>query len=251
MVEEKLPSEAFSCAKCDYESNSDFKFCPACGTKRIALILEKNPFKQRGLISLLSYFFLTVLILLLYSVSEDYLVGFFEDMVIFSALFAVIDIVFAFINGRESFLFSTKNVKIKPLVLMTVGLVVFGFLVDFFADFLNRSIFEGSPFDGFVDVYPLITVIGFQCLHPAIFEELAYRGFVINNIRSLSNDKTAIIVSGFLFGLTHLAFVSLIWLVPIGMLFGYLRIRYNTLWYGVIGHFIYNLTVTLIERGIF
>lgn len=250
-MEEGTSAEVFSCANCDYESNGDFRFCPACGTKRGKLKLETNPFKQKGLISLLSYFFLTVLILMLYAVQEDYLYGFFEDMVIISVLFALIDMGYALYNGKESFLFGTKTLELKPLVLVVVGLIVFGFIINFFADFLNRSLFEGYAFDGFVEVYPLVTVVGFHCLFPAIFEELSYRGFVMNNIRSLSNDKTAIIVSGLLFGITHLSFVSLIWLVPIGMLFGYLRVRFNTLWYGIIGHFIYNLTITLIERDIF
>lgn len=250
MSEESVIPEMFSCSHCGYETVKDFKFCPSCGKQRVLREIERNPFNSKGLISLLTYFFLSLITLLIFAASEDHLFGLFEDLIVISVLFAVIDVGFAIYNGKSSFLFGTENLKIKPLSLLLGGLVLFAFGVNFVADFLNRSLYEGVLFDEFALTYPLLTVIGFQCVYPAIFEELAFRGFLINNVRSLSNDKTAIIVSGFLFGVMHLSFVSLIWLVPIGMLFGYLRIRYNTLWYGIIGHFVYNLIVTLIERGI-
>jgi len=40
---------------------------------------------------------------------------------------------------------------------------------------------------------------------------------------------------------------SLLWLVPIGLAFGYLRDKHNTLWYGMIGHFAYNFSITFFE----
>ncbi|TXH26639.1 MAG: CPBP family intramembrane metalloprotease [Cyclobacteriaceae bacterium] len=45
----------------------------------------------------------------------------------------------------------------------------------------------------------------------------------------------------------HLAFISLIWLIPIGLAFGFLRSRYNTIWYGIVGHFVYNFCITVYE----
>ena len=45
----------------------------------------------------------------------------------------------------------------------------------------------------------------------------------------------------------HLQIISLLWLIPIGLVFGLLRNKYNTLWYGVIGHFVYNFSITVYE----
>ncbi len=240
----------FQCVNCGHESHQAFKYCPKCGTQRAYEVEERNPFKSKDLKSLLAYFFISLFFLILYKNSEEYWFGMFEDMVLVCTVLAVIDLGFAFYNGRESFLFGVKTVHWKPLTLITVGLVVSAFVVSYVADFLNSNLSDGYNFDPFSESYPLYVVIISHCLYPALFEELSFRGFMINNVRALSNDRTAIGVSAFLFGITHISFISLIWLIPLGLLFGYLRIRYNTLWYGIIGHFVYNLVVTLIERGI-
>lgn len=238
------------CRTCEYEADADFKYCPNCGNQKVIVIKDHNPFNDKNLISLLAYFFISLLVLLAYKFSKEHLIGLFEDLVIVCAVLAVVDLAFAFYNGRESFLFSVRKLEIKSLLLLLTGLLVFAFVVSLLADFLNQNLSDGYYFDIFGLTYPLATVILFQCAYPAFFEELAFRGFLINNIRSLSNDRTAIGVSAFLFGIIHLSFVGLIWQIPLGLLFGYMRIRYNTLWYGIIGHFFYNLLVTLIDRGV-
>ena len=240
----------YHCTNCEFESSQAFKFCPKCGTQRVFIAEERNPFKSRDLRSLLAYFFISIVFLVAYKASEEYWFGMFEDMVLVCVVLAIIDLIFAFYNGRKSFLFGVNTVYWKPLTMMVGGLIVFAFMVSFVADFLNSNLSDGYNFDPFGESYPLITVIAFHCLYPALFEELAFRGFMINNLQALSNDRTAIGVSAFLFGITHIAFISLLWLIPLGLLFGYLRIRYNTLWYGIVGHFVYNLVITLIERGI-
>jgi membrane protease YdiL (CAAX protease family) len=70
---------------------------------------------------------------------------------------------------------------------------------------------------------------------------------MFNNISHITTARSAIYITGFVFGIIHLAIISLLWLVPIGLIFAWLRWRYNTLWYGIIGHFVYNLCITMIE----
>ncbi|HYF70621.1 MAG TPA: CPBP family intramembrane glutamic endopeptidase [Ohtaekwangia sp.] len=86
-----------------------------------------------------------------------------------------------------------------------------------------------------------------SCILPAVFEEVAFRGFMFTNLQAVTNTKSVIYITAFLFGVIHLSFISLLWLIPIGIVFAVLRARYNTLWYGVVGHFTYNFTITLIE----
>jgi len=249
MMPEATTALAFQCTDCDYESDQDFKFCPKCGAKRIYQEHEPNPFKSKHLKSLLAYFFISMLFLIIYKVSEDHWIGLLEDVILVCTVLGVIDLVFALYNGKESFLFGFKNVKIKPMGLLLLGLVAFAFVVSFLADFLNQNLSDGYYFDAFAFGQPLWVVVVLQCIYPAVFEELAFRGFLINNLRALSNDRTAIGVSGFLFAIMHINFLGLLWLLPIGLLFGYLRIRYNTLWYGITGHFVYNFVITLIDNG--
>jgi membrane protease YdiL (CAAX protease family) len=85
----------------------------------------------------------------------------------------------------------------------------------------------------------------FIAVQPAIFEEITFRGFLFNNLKQVSGGPSAVYITGFVFGMMHLALISLLWLVPIGLAFGYLRNKYNTLWYGVIGHFTYNFIIVM------
>ena len=45
----------------------------------------------------------------------------------------------------------------------------------------------------------------------------------------------------------HLSIISLLWLVPLGLVLGFLRGKYNTLWYGMVAHFTYNFAITIFE----
>ena len=63
----------------------------------------------------------------------------------------------------------------------------------------------------------------------------------------MTTPTGAVYITAFVFGIIHLAVISMLWLVPLGLIFGMLRAKYNTLWYGVIGHFTYNLGFILLE----
>ena len=99
---------------------------------------------------------------------------------------------------------------------------------------------------------PFLLEILFRCVQPAIFEEVAVRGFLFNNLQEVTSARSAVYITSFLFGVLHLAFMSLLWLIPIGLAFAFLRMRYHTLWYGIVGHFTYNMAITYMEfRGWF
>ena len=54
-------------------------------------------------------------------------------------------------------------------------------------------------------------------------------------------------VTGFVFAAIHLNFFSLVWLIPFGIFIGSLRRKYETLWYSVIFHFVFNTTSCLYD----
>jgi sodium transport system permease protein len=84
---------------------------------------------------------------------------------------------------------------------------------------------------------------------PAIFEELAFRGFILSGFRHLGHKWRAIALSSFFFGVAHGVFQQSLVASIVGMLIGYLAIQTGSLLPGVAYHFVHNslalLTVEL------
>ncbi len=97
-----------------------------------------------------------------------------------------------------------------------------------------------------VSSHPYIFALLSIAVFPAITEELAFRGILFAQLERLTSREASILVTGFLFAWTHFSFVSLVWLVPAGLFFGWMRARYRTIWYGVLCHFAHNATIVLI-----
>jgi uncharacterized protein len=137
------------------------------------------------------------------------------------------------------------------LILVTIiGAILGSFVVTWVANMINVSINDDVFYDTYLfedTPFPLLFSVLFIAVQPAIFEEVAFRGFIFNGIKKVTNASGAIYTSAFLFGIMHLQIISLLWLIPIGLVFALLRNKYNTLWYGVVGHFTYNLCITLNE----
>jgi len=125
------------------------------------------------------------------------------------------------------------------------------FGVYFFIEFINGFIFEEESLNYFVTYAyldnPLFWAILFIAILPPIFEELAFRGFLFNKLKEVSSNQVTIIGTAFIFALVHFSFLSFIWIFPFGIVLGYLRSRYNTLWIGMIIHFIHNFIVLMID----
>lgn len=79
---------------------------------------------------------------------------------------------------------------------------------------------------------------------PAIFEELFFRGFAITNIERSGKTglrpRTAIIVTAFAFGLSHLSPINFPAIVILGIVFGWLLIKTNDIRVTMLAHFLNN-----------
>jgi membrane protease YdiL (CAAX protease family) len=82
---------------------------------------------------------------------------------------------------------------------------------------------------------------------PAFFEELAFRGVLFNYCNTFLDERLVVAVTAFLFAIMHLSLISMVWLIPFGFFIGYLRQRYQTLWYGIVFHFVFNLTACAVD----
>lgn len=249
MIAESTASESV-CANCGVSVKITDTFCSQCGRelKTTAPRIREDVFTT--LTPSLLFYFGTLILLMVYKFTPAFPDG-FEGQLAISVLDIGIVIAFWIYAKRElAPLFSLSGLRIKLILLTVIGALAGSVVISLVADWINVSISDDVFYNPYLfedTTFPLLISILFICVQPAIFEEVAFRGFLFSNLEKVTSPAGAVYISSFIFGLLHLAFISLLWLVPIGLAFAFLRLRYNTLWYGIIGHFIYNLGITLIE----
>lgn len=236
------------CQHCGNWFDNDLNFCSKCGKAKVEVEVKKFEFSE--IAPAITYYVVSLVILLIYSASslfEDNL----ESELFITAIIIVVTSLFALQNGRAFWQsLSFKNFRFFPLIKMLVIASVGAVVVNFFADWMNFALFDEQFYfesNYFETDYPLVVAIMLVCVQPALFEEFAFRGFMFNVIQKSGGTSAALIVTSFLFAILHLSILGLFWLLPLGLLFGYFRAKYGTIWYGVFGHFCYNLIITLFE----
>lgn len=135
-----------------------------------------------------------------------------------------------------------------------IGFIAFTIIasigVSHSVDFLNRVIFEkGMDFYSIFAFHKYGTYLMFLsiALYPALFEELAYRGYLMEKLLKVVDEKEAIYISSILFFIIHFSLISVFWLLPFALFLGWLRIKTKTIWYGVFIHFFFNLTACVLD----
>lgn len=96
------------------------------------------------------------------------------------------------------------------------------------------------------EVTPLgvvLQILGYAVL-PALFEEFAYRGVVLQSLRRYG-DWFAILMSAFLFGLLHGNIVQVPFAFLVGILLGYCTVVSGSMWVGIAIHFGNNMLSVL------
>lgn len=143
-----------------------------------------------------------------------------------------------------------NNFKWSIIALVVTGALTFSIIVNFAVREINVSLFKtDTNYFDFYKIYvaPIPIMIYSIALMPAIFEEIAFRGVLFNYLSAFLDDKLVVMVTGFVFAAMHLSTLSLVWLIPFGILLGFMRNKYNTIWYGVLFHFIFNCTSCIID----
>lgn len=249
MTAEPVISES-TCMHCGAPAKITDIFCSYCGRELSATVAPPREDVFTTLAPSLLYYFATLILLMVYKFTPAFPEG-FEGQVAISLLDIGIVIAFCIYARRElAPLFSVSRLSVKIMLLTVVGALVGSVFISQVANWINVSISDDVFYNPYLfedTQFPFLISVLFICVQPAIFEEVAFRGFLFSNLEKVTSPAGAVYISSFVFGLLHLAFISLIWLVPIGLAFAFLRLKYNTLWYGIIGHFTYNLGITLIE----
>jgi membrane protease YdiL (CAAX protease family) len=84
-----------------------------------------------------------------------------------------------------------------------------------------------------------------------LFEELLFRGYILDSLRGVHSDGFAIIASGLMFGLLHYSIFGplLLWVTQAigGVLYAWLRIRTDSIWPSIVCHSLWNGTIFFFE----
>ena len=236
------------CIECGQSVAAESRFCSHCGssqTRDSSLSDEKwLAIKQIAL-----FFIIDVVICCTAS-----FVDFFKTLtwsVTFDISLAISSVVFFFYNWQSTkTLLKWPGFSVIKLISFCTIAILGSITVSFLIGWLNRAIFSKT-----LSYYAFYAghrhgkelMILFVSIMPALFEELGFRGFLLQKLLQVVDKKQAIFISGFLFAIMHTSFISLFWLIPFGLLLAYIRIKENTIWYGVFIHFCFNFTVCMSE----
>jgi len=95
----------------------------------------------------------------------------------------------------------------------------------------------GQMLTGAPSVWHLLLILA---LLPAIFEELAFRGFILSGFRHLGHKWRAIIYASLFFALTHAFLQQQIVAFAVGLVIGLIAVQTDSIWPGMVFHAIHN-----------
>ena len=147
-------------------------------------------------------------------------------------------------------LFAWKSFAVAKILSYASTAVIGASVVNYAVKWLNKTIFdtESYYYSAFSHLkYAKLITILTVALQPAIFEELAFRGVMQEGLNKVTDTRQAIFISAFLFTLLHMSFISFFWLMPFALWLGYIRMKEETIWYGMIVHFCFNTTACFLE----
>ena len=106
----------------------------------------------------------------------------------------------------------------------------------------EAAILESEPLPE--NVFGAICTVMYMAVFPAFFEEIAFRGVVMQPLRKYG-DWFAIIVSAVVFGLVHGNIMQIPFAIVAGIALGYAAVVTGSLWTGMLIHFLNNFLSVL------
>jgi membrane protease YdiL (CAAX protease family)/ribosomal protein S27AE len=237
-----------TCTQCGSFIADHSRFCNHCGTAQYTA--AQVVFQEKWTLIKQAAFFYSLDIVVCCLALFDAFRG-LSWLIIFDGVMAFTAVAFFAYNWKDNKevlkwkSFSWQKLAAYAAIAMSASL-----LVHYSVGWLNVTIYskEVSYYNFFEQYgYGKILLISFTAVFPALFEELGYRGYLLQTLLKATDTQQAIYISAFLFAIIHLSFISLFWLIPFALFLGYTRVRENTIWYGVFFHFCFNLTACLME----
>ena len=130
-----------------------------------------------------------------------------------------------------------------------------GYLLNFAGLFINSYIgsFTGKDL---MDMNPVTEIamdftpsmLLYTCIVGPFMEELMFRGFLLRRSR-IFGDRTAVVYTALMFGLMHGNIAQFLYATGIGLIFGYVAVKTNSIRYTVLLHIVVNTFSTVIAFG--
>jgi membrane protease YdiL (CAAX protease family) len=246
---EHTEEDIYYCNDCDSKVKGFHRFCHNCGTYLGFDAEQVDVFNNKHLRG--AFIFYSIYLFVCLTVKFTNWLDSYDWLFFIEIFLALITMYFAWKN-RKALKPALRFNNFSPWLLTVIIAiaVVFSTVISISINQINVSVFrvDSSLYEPY-KVYqaPVLIMIYSIALWPALFEELAFRGILYNYFNAFLDERMVVMVTGFIFAAIHLNFFSLVWLIPFGILIGTLRRKYNTIWYGVIFHFVFNLTACLID----
>ena len=202
----------------------------------------------------LMFTFLIIGIIVVFDIDQIDLLGLSMGLIYYFMTFLILLIFLSFDKERNYFwkLFSLQR-PFYSFILMILILVLDFLLIfvvyDFLYELLMPSLVEEDLFyDSSSSKDPLILFLLFISLSVAapIFEEIVFRGYILQKLRKSFSDIFSILLSGILFGTAHWSIFAPFDLYQTGaatiggFLYAWLTIRTESLWPSIIAHSLWN-----------
>lgn len=125
--------------------------------------------------------------------------------------------------------------------------IVGNFINMFIGMFTDKTIYEMNPV---TDMATNMTrsMILYTCIVGPFMEELMFRGLLLKRARFFG-DRTAVVFTAILFGLMHGNLSQFLYATAIGLIFGYVAVKTNSIRYSVAMHMLINSFSTLMSCG--
>ena len=250
ILEEQDKSPTKYCIQCGASNAAHVKFCSSCGSRQSYINAAQTKYNTWQLLKQAALFYGIYIIVCAVSTFVGYFktIGWSLVIEIIIAGTAVIFFAYNWDNCKNLLRwpsFSWQKVAAYGAIAMAGGVVI-----HYVAGWVNVTIFSRdydyySTFTGLPGAPYLF--IFFFAVTPALFEELGFRGYLLQSLLNIADTSQAVFISAFLFAIIHLSVISLFWLIPFALFLGYTRVKENTIWYGVVFHFCFNLTACLFE----
>lgn len=238
------------CSNCNERIAPESRFCKYCGAIQPQEIGASSTEEKWVAIKQLGLFFVIDAIICCVAEFTNFFKSFTWSVTI-DIFLASCAVFFFFYNWRSTkVLLNWNNFSIVKLVAYCLSAILASLTVSFIVGWLNRALFSKVfSYYAFYEHfnYGKLMTVFFIAVMPALFEELGYRGFLLQKLLQVVDKKQAMFISAFLFAIMHTSFISLFWLIPFGLYLAYIRMKENTLWYGVGVHFCFNFTVCVSE----
>ncbi len=172
--------------------------------------------------------------------------------VIVAGINALVVAAFAVAGHRDLLpLLKLPRVDLPNALQMSGAVIAFVVLVSAYFALLGAS---GSPAARYSARFlsagwPIWSIYAVISVAPAIVEEVAFRGIIQGSLEQVFSRRDAWLIQGALFGLLHLSPLVFPSHVLMGLCFGFLRNRSNSLYPGMLAHGGWNAWVIYSEIG--